>query len=131
MEDNICLDTDFLVNFLRNKKEEREFIGNNEEKSNLATTYINVFELFYGAYKSNEHENNVKAVKELINRLYILNLSEESSRKAGEILTRLEKEGNLVDFRDLLIGVIALTNNFSIKTNNVKHFSKIKELTVL
>ena len=131
MEDNICLDTDFLVNFLRNKKEEREFIGNNEEKSNLATTYINVFELFYGAYKSNEHENNVKAVKELINRLYILNLSEESSRKAGEILARLEKEGNLVDFRDLLIGVIALTNNFSIKTNNVKHFSKIKELTVL
>ncbi|MBI2671333.1 type II toxin-antitoxin system VapC family toxin [Candidatus Woesearchaeota archaeon] len=131
MEDNICLDTDFLVNFLRNKKEEREFIWNNEEKSNLATTYINVFELFYGVYKSNEHENNVKAVRELINRLYILNLSEESSRKAGEILARLEKEGNTVDFRDLLIGVIALTNNFSIKTNNIKHFSKIKELIIL
>ena len=52
MEDKICLDTDFLVNFLRNKKEEADFIKENEISKNLATTYINLFELYYGAYKS-------------------------------------------------------------------------------
>ena len=131
MEDKICLDTDFLVNFLRNKKEEVEFIKKNELNKDLATTYINVFELYYGAYKSSNKIENVKAVISLLNRLEILNLSNDSVRKAGEVLAILEKEGKMIDFRDLLIGIIALVNNYSIKTNNIKHFNKIENLNIM
>lgn len=131
MEDKICLDTDFLVNFLRNGKEEAEFLKKNELAKDLATTYINLFELYYGACKSSQRQNNLKAVSLLLNRLNILNLSDESVKKAGEILAKLEKEGKVMEFRDLFIGTIALVNDYSIKTKNIKHFSRIDGLEIL
>ncbi|HII29807.1 TPA: type II toxin-antitoxin system VapC family toxin [Candidatus Woesearchaeota archaeon] len=39
MGNKICLDTDFLVDFLRDKKEEVDFIKKNETDKELATTY--------------------------------------------------------------------------------------------
>lgn len=131
MENKICLDTDFLVNFLRNSKEEAEFVKNNESDKDMATTYINLFELYYGAYKSREKDNNLKAISNLLNRLNILNLSDESVKKAGEVLAKLEKEGKIIEFRDLFIGTIALVNKYSMKTKNIKHFNRIEELEIL
>ena len=49
----ICLDSDFIINYLRGKEEAIEFLMevNNEE---LVTTEINVFEVFYGIYSKNQ-----------------------------------------------------------------------------
>jgi len=128
--ENICLDTDFLVNFLRNKKEAVEFIETNELKNHLATTYINLFELYHGVMKSHEKENNLVLLENLQNRITILNLSKESVREAGKLLAGLEKDGKPIDFRDLLIGTVALVEGFSIKTDNKKHFDRVNGLNV-
>lgn len=130
MDNKICLDTDFLINFLRGRKEEVDFIKNNESNSTLSTTYINLFELYYGAYKSNKKQENLRAISLLANRINILNFSEGSVRKAAEIFAKLEKEGKIIDFRDVFIGTIALVNNYSIKTNNIKHFDRIDGLHI-
>lgn len=131
MEDKICLDTDFLVNFLRNSKEEVEFIKKNEIDKDLATTYINLFELYYGAYKSAQKEDNLKAISILLNRINILNFSDESVKKAGEMFAKLERDGKIIEFRDLFIGTIALINGYSVKTRNTKHFIRIEGLNIL
>ena len=130
METQICLDTDFLVNFLRNKKEELEFIEQHETSTIFATTQINLFELYYGAYKSGVAENLLR-LEELQQRLRILPASTEAMRKAGETLAALGKQGQPLDFRDLLIGNIALSVRFSLKSNNKKHFLRIPHLKVL
>lgn len=127
LEDRICLDTDFLVNFLRDKIEELEYVKQHEGKVVFATTHINLFELYYGAYKSKSYKNVLK-LEELQHRLRILNLSKDCVKNAGEILAGLEKQGEMIDFRDLLIGCIAKRENFCLKTNNKKHFQKIPEL---
>src|SRR3989338_6966145 len=106
MENKICLDTDFLVNFLRNGKEEIEFIRKNETDKILATTYINLFELYYGAYRSNKAESRLKAISSLLNRINILNLSDESVKKAGDVQAKLRERGEMIEFRDLFIGTI-------------------------
>ncbi|MAE13843.1 PIN domain nuclease [Candidatus Woesearchaeota archaeon] len=131
MESKICLDTDVVVNFLRGNKQEAEFIRSKEESADLAITYITLFELYYGAYKSSKKKDNVEAISNFLNRIKILNFTEESTRKAGELLAKLEKEGNIIEFRDLLIGTIALVDNYSMKTGNIKHFSKIDGLKIL
>lgn len=131
MDYKICLDTDFLVDFLRNKEEEVEFIKKNEMSKDLATTYINLFELYYGAYKSNKKEENLRAITLLLERINVLNFSNDSVQKAGEILAKLEKKGDLIEFRDLFIGAIALVNNYAIKSKNVKHFNRIDGLKIL
>ncbi len=131
MDNQICLDTDFLVNFLRNKKEECDFISLHQDSVDLATTQINVFELCYGAHKSNKKEKNLKAVANLIEGLTILDFSSDAAKKAGEILAELEKKGEIIEFRDLFIGTIAGINGYSIKTGNTKHFSRIKGLSLI
>lgn len=130
MANKICLDTDFLVSFLRNKKEEVDFIINNENQVIFTTTFITLFELFYGAHKSNREEN-INKVKELQSRLHLLNLSTESVNTAGQILADLDRKGTPIEFRDLLIGCIAKTEGCPVKTNNKKHFERIPGLRVL
>jgi len=131
MEDKICLDTDILVNFLRNEEKAVSFIEENETSKELAITYINAFELYYGAYKSNKQEQNLDAAFRLLSRLTLLNLNDDSVREAAKILVKLEKHGSIIDFRDILIGSMALVNKYSIKTNNVKHFNRIEGLQIL
>ncbi len=130
MEKKICLDTDFLVNFLRNKKEEVEFIIENDNNI-LATTLINLFELYHGVYKYKEIQNNLMKLEELASRLIILNLSQESVKKAGQIASELEKSGNSIEFRDLLIGCVAQEEGYCLKTNNKKHFERILGLILV
>jgi tRNA(fMet)-specific endonuclease VapC len=130
MGNPICLDTDILIDLLRNKKEVVEWIKENEDNY-LGTTIINIFELYYGAYKSINFKENIAAVNNLKDSLKIINFSKEAAEKAGNICNKLEKEGKAIDKRDLFIGVISLTEGFTLKTNNIKHFSRIEGLKII
>ncbi len=127
MEDEICLDTDILADFLRDKPYAIEWIKQNQKKT-LATTVINMFELYYGAYKSNNSEKNFNSVNELKNQLLILDFDDRAAQRAAKIFRELEKNGKIIDIKDILIGSVVLVNDFSFKTNNKKDFERIKEL---
>jgi len=56
------IDTDILIDLLRNVKKVVGFLAEIEERGNLlSTTTINAFELYYGAHKSREREQNMLA----------------------------------------------------------------------
>ena len=46
-----CLDSDILIDFLRGKEKAVKYIESIRESSRIVTTVINVFELYYGAFK--------------------------------------------------------------------------------
>ncbi|MGQ9720958.1 MAG: type II toxin-antitoxin system VapC family toxin [Candidatus Jordarchaeum sp.] len=121
--ETLCLDTDILIDFLRGKIRDR--IKQLEEEFQLTTTTINLFELYYGAYKTKK-ERNVKSVDELAIRLEALGFTDESAKLLGGIMTELEKTGQVVDFRDVMIAGIVLENDVKLYTKNVKHFERIK-----
>ncbi len=128
--DKICLDTDFLVEFLRENEKAVRFIEESKE-SVLATTFVNLFELYYGAFKSIRPELHLPAVEALKSKLTILNFSDDSAELAGKVRAKLSGKGETVEIRDLFIGAIALVNDFSVKTNNKKDFSKIPGLKIV
>jgi len=123
----ICLDTDVLIDFLRGERKIVEVIKTLEEEHELLTTSINIFELYYGAYRTGK-DKNVKAVDELANRLEILRLTERSAKISGKILAELESEGKVIDFRDILIAGIVMENDVTLFTRNKKHFQRVKGL---
>lgn len=129
MENAICLDSDFLIDFLRKKEYALTWVKDNEDRCTLATTIINAFELFTGAYSYDE--NAIKAVENLISKLRILDFSLKSAKESGKQYAELSKSGKMIKHRDLFIGIIALTEGFSMKTNNLKHFSRIKGLKIV
>jgi len=49
----------------------------------------------------------------------------------GEVKAHLEKSGTPIDDFDLLIGCTALTMNYAIVTNNVRHYQRIPGLKVV
>jgi predicted nucleic acid-binding protein len=131
MEDKICLDTDILIDLLRNKQESVQKIKEEEEKCEIFTTILNIFELYYGAYKTKNAEANTMAVRELCSRISVLGFSLEEAEESGKQKAKLERKGEDLEFRDVIIGLIALKNNCVLMTKNKKHFSRIEGLKVL
>ena len=131
MEDGLIVDTDILIDLLRKKDYAVSLMKKLEDEVELATSAINAFELYRGAYKSQNQEKNLASVKGLLNSLRMLNTDEDSMEIAGNITASLERDGNMIDIRDLLIASIALVNSSGVLTNNVKHFSRIKHLRVV
>ncbi len=124
--ERLCLDT-ILVDLLKGKPEVVEKVKELEMKYELATTSISIFELFYGAFKIGR-ERNVLAVRELAKRIEVLNLSEKAAEEAGRIAAELERRGESVDFRDVLIAGIAVASDVALYTRNVRHFGRIDGL---
>jgi tRNA(fMet)-specific endonuclease VapC len=126
------IDTDILIDLLRDKKEAIDFLHRLEsEDLALCTTTINIFELHHGAHKSKEPEKNILAINKISHRLIILPLSYRSAQKAGHAYTELERKGQTIGIRDTFIAAIALTRECSIATRNVEHFSKIYGLKII
>jgi tRNA(fMet)-specific endonuclease VapC len=126
------IDTDILIDLLRNTEETITFLKEIEENETpLSTTAINAFELYYGAHKSKQQKQNLKATTKLLNRLIILPLDQTSAETAGHIYAELETKGQPIGLRDSLIAAITLTKGFKIATKNVKHLQKITGLTIM
>jgi len=53
-------------------------------------------------------------------------MKQESSKHAGKILADLEKKGEIIDFRDVLIASIAITTDTTLFTRNISHFERIE-----
>ena len=126
------IDTDLLIDLLRNQKQATAFITKLEEKNYvLATTAINIFELHHGAHKSQESEKNLQAIHVLISRLSILPLTSKAAQKAGHIYAQLERQGQPIGLRDTFIAAIAITRECSVATRNQAHFSRISGLEII
>ena len=125
----LCLDTDILIDLLRGKSKTVEEIKQLEDKFELVTTAINLFELYYGAYKTGR-KRNIEAVKEIARRVEVLSFTEKSAEISGKILAELEKRGEAIDFRDVMIAGIVIEKNIALYTRNVKHFKRIEGINL-
>ncbi|MGB9740484.1 MAG: type II toxin-antitoxin system VapC family toxin [Candidatus Bathyarchaeia archaeon] len=128
----VIIDTDVLVDMLRGVERTVAFLAELERKgSTLSTTVINVFELYYGAYKSKKKLQNLTATRKLLKRMVTLKMGLKSAEKAAQIHAELEAEGQPIGIRDVMIGAIAVTRNCILITRNVEHLKKIKDLKLL
>ena len=125
----IVLDTTALIDHLR-AKGEPSTVTRGEGKVELATTMINMFELFLGAYKTREAKTNLTAVRGVRSILRILPLTEEAMELAAKILASLEKAGRPIEIRDLFVGATALHEGFAVVTQNTTHFQRVPGLQV-
>lgn len=101
------------------------------ENENPATTVVNAFELFHGAYKSKDASANLSATRGLLESLRVIGMDVRAAERAGEVLAQAQKSGENIEIRDLLVGCVAREEGLSILTYNVKHFRKIPGLKVV
>lgn len=134
MENKICLDTAFIIDLLKNKK---EAIDKYQELKNnfFVTTQINVYEIKAGIHRRlQEHIINRELLEfnKFLFNLPVIKLNEESIDESSKINGGLTKAGNIIEDLDILIAGICLTNNCNkIITKNEKHFERIKNLKII
>ena len=126
--ENLCIDTDILIDHLRGYPETVKEIRSLEGVFHLSTTTVNSFELYYGAYKTKRRKINTFSVDKLLRRISVLQMTEPASKLAGKILADLERKGEIIEFRDAFIASIAITLNTILFTRNISHFERIEGL---
>ena len=126
----ICLDSDFVIDFLRHKEiAVLKLKSLNGEK--VVSTEVNYFEVLYGVFdKDQVSQKELSLVQAFFASIPNLGLNHSSAYAAAEIATNLEKSGLQIELNDSLIAGICLSNNCGILTKNIKHFSRIKGLKV-
>ena len=126
----IILDTNIWVNILRKNPKGAEWLNFLRTKS-IALTSITTYELFLGAELSNKHVKNLQEIQKLIGVYPVLDFDIKSSYIASKIQAKLQKQGRMIDIRDLYIAAIALIHNLPVATDNVSHFKRVEGLKVI
>lgn len=121
----VCLDSDVLIDFLRNDKLIVQKIKELSSNEKLFITSINSFEILKELKSS---KINKDIILEFISNFYIFNFNFEASKKAAEIFNQLKSEGNIIELPDIMIASIVIANNERLLTRNTTHFERIKDL---
>ncbi|MCW7474811.1 type II toxin-antitoxin system VapC family toxin [Leptospira levettii] len=123
------IDTDIIIYSLKgNENVQKIFL----ERKNLskAISVITYGELIFGAKKSKSREKNLATVYRIGELFPVIEITKGIVETFGEVKATLQKKGNTVDDFDLLIGSTALFLNYTLVTNNEKHFSMIPGLSI-
>ena len=125
-------DTDIVTNVFKSSPSQAliaRLAGIEQRQQYVATTTI--AEIVYGAWKSNRpryHLDNLERI--LLPAVNIVGFDAKAAYVCGQLRARLEKEGAPLALADLEIAAIAVANNLTLITGNLRHFSRIKELVV-
>lgn len=126
-----CLETTFLIDLLRGKKEVNE-IKNNLDKTETSLTIAapSIMEIWSGAILAKVHSLEKESIIELINSLEVLFLDDNSAKEAGKIEADLLRKGITIETEDIMIAAIARLHGETIVTRDA-HYSHIPGLRLL
>jgi tRNA(fMet)-specific endonuclease VapC len=124
------LDTNSVVAIMRDAN---SLVARNLALHAISEVYISsivLFELYYGAFKSDatRKADNIQAVDELL--FHILDFDANDARYAGEIRASLALRGNMIGPFDILIAGQALSLDLILVTHNIREFQRIDGLRV-
>ena len=103
---------------------------NPQKDSDIAISTINLFELEYGMGKSDKRIKMDSYVSSLCRRYAVLDFDRAASVQAGATRALLHTRGTPIGPYDVQIAGIALANNLTVVTRNVREFSKVPQLKV-
>ncbi len=94
------------------------------------TTSITLGELLYGAAKHGSPRLREQVRELVVQALQILPFDEPAAEVYGGLRALLESEGRRLSEPDLRIASIALANDLTLVTGNVRHFARVPDLLV-
>ena len=121
------IDSDILIYFLKGKQEVVQRLSQ-IPIDELHISRINYTELIYGAYNSTKVNQNLKVIEPFLDSFEVLEFTKTSSLIFAKEKARLKKSGNIIADMDLMIASIAIENDCTLISNNIKHFDRIQNL---
>ena len=117
----ILLDTSVIIDTLRHRRGRRQWLRSLLEQGHeLACCAVNVAEVYFGM-----RPQEARATSEFMDSLEYIQISREAARHASEIKLQWQRKGRTVSLPDALIGAVAVRNNLTVATDNVRHFAML------
>ena len=96
----------------------------------MAISVITRAELMYGLEKRGNPRGLSRVVHSFLDRMTILPWDNAAADAFAKTRVQLEKLGTPIGIADTMIGAHALSIKATLVTNNLKHFKKVKGLSV-
>ncbi len=124
------LDTNICIYIARRKP--RQVLSRLQQlrPGDVGMSVITYLELVYGAWKSQQVQENLARVEQLQRLLPAQPLDLGVAGHYGRLRTELERRGSPIGAYDLLIAAHALSLRLTLVTNNVREFLRIEGLQV-
>jgi tRNA(fMet)-specific endonuclease VapC len=124
------LDTNICIYLIKNRPPEVLEKFRKLRPSEIALSTITLFELQYGAEKSNQRQRALFALERFLSPLSFVELDTAAAAEAAIIRARLEEKGTPIGPYDTLIAGVAKSKALTLVTNNVREFSRVEGLVV-
>lgn len=122
------LDTNICIYFMNNKYPALTRKLLSRQPSELLISSVTVFELKYGAEKSNWGEKTRQKLDIFLAAFTILPLSLDDACMAGRIRAYLQRQGRPIGPYDVLLAGQAVARNLTFVTHNTAEFARVPEL---
>ncbi len=122
------LETSFLIDILRGRKQAVDLLNELEEREPLFITTPTIMELWEGALRSQLPEKEMKKTGDMLVALHILDFDAKAAKKAAEI--NYELLHSPIEAEDSMIASIAFVHNEVLVTKD-EHFVRISGLKIL
>ncbi len=125
----LLIDTDIIIYSLKGDPT----VTDNFDRFKSTPKSISVItygELQFGAANSKQRTNNLAKIRRITELFPIVDLTPGIMDVFGQLKTDLRKSGATLDDFDLLIAATAMYLNYTLVTNNKRHFSRIIDLKV-
>ena len=122
------LDTNICIYAI--KKDPSKVIANlnKHNPEDICISSITYAELMHGVEKSKANVRNLLALTTFLTNIEILDFNADASQCYGEFRSQLESEGTPIGPLDTLIAGHAKSLGYTLVTNNLKEFNRIKDL---
>ncbi len=129
MELRYLLDTNIFI-YLRQGRVEVVRRFGKLRAGEAAVSIISYGELFFGAFKRGQRQEDLERLRTLMSLLPCLTLPEEAAQSYGSIRAELESKGQIISNNDLWIAAHAVASGLTLVTNNENEFKRVKGLKV-
>lgn len=128
----VLLDTTFLSDVIRKKPEAMRALEEMQRQGDrLATSAINLAELYSGVFRLPDPHEHVGSVERIVETLILFDFDARAARTFGELDAQLAGQGTIVPAKDLLIASVALSHGeHEVLTRNQKDFARVPGIQV-
>ena len=121
------IDTDIVINSIKGNTKVNQKISEYAAIPK-AISIITFGELLYGAKKSIQRDKNTSIIYRLAEIFPIVGITRSTIEAFTDIKMALDVKGERIEDFDLLIAATALSLNYTLVTNNTKHYKRIEGL---
>lgn len=124
------LDTNTCIDFLNGKSAKIKEKLKEFNKGEIALCSVVKAELNFGLEKSKNKDNNRIKLEEFFSEFFSFPFGDQESEIYGRIRNDLERNGNRIGPHDLQIAFIAISNDLTLVTHNLREFGRVDGLNI-